>query len=244
MGAVNWWATWPADPVNGYVATERALFQLEKGGAFERETRTAEVFNRLRPLAAAASDKPRGTMSRWPRCGRCAGPAPPDVEAVVPARPRHRHHAATGRERGADLAGLDTRLDAVRGNDRFVDGLIGEAGDGMAPGDVLVLVGDPGRMARRSGAAEGVFALRGGPVARATWAPSPSATSRPTSCISPGSRQPELEGRVLETVLTPLFRRRPSGADGGLVRPGAGPAGGERVAPRHARGAEGPRLLR
>ena len=33
VGVVNWWATWPADPVNGYVVTDRAFFKLEKGGA-------------------------------------------------------------------------------------------------------------------------------------------------------------------------------------------------------------------
>ena len=63
-----------------------------------------------------------------------------------------------------DLAGLDARLDAVRAYYRLADDLIGQAAEDMTASDVLVLVGDPGRMARHSGAAEGLLVLTGGPV--------------------------------------------------------------------------------
>ena len=57
VGVVNWWATWPADPVNGWLVTDRALFKLEKGGAFDRETHPASAFDALRPLAAEGASE-------------------------------------------------------------------------------------------------------------------------------------------------------------------------------------------
>ena len=44
---------------------------------------------------------------------------------------------------GADLAALDARVDAVRAYFRFVDGLIGEAGRDLGPGDVLAAPAAP-----------------------------------------------------------------------------------------------------
>src|SRR5207244_7134846 len=59
VGVVNWWATWPADPVNGYVVTERALFKLERGGPLDREVYPPSAFDRLKPVAASASQLDR-----------------------------------------------------------------------------------------------------------------------------------------------------------------------------------------
>jgi hypothetical protein len=208
VGAVNWWATWPADPVNGYVVTERALFKLEKGGAFERETAPPEAFDRLRPLAPQAADKPRGIDAFALAAARALrGTAPPDVEAVYLPGLDIATMQHLGDGGAADLAGLDARLDAVRAYYRFVDGLIGEAAEGMAPDDVLVLVGDPGRMARRSGVAEGVLVLQGGPVAPGDLGAVSERDVAPTVLHLaglPASR--ELEGRVLEAALSPAFR--------------------------------------
>ena len=46
VGVVNWRATWPADPVNGYVVSDRAFFTLEKRGPRDREAPPA-AFARL-----------------------------------------------------------------------------------------------------------------------------------------------------------------------------------------------------
>src|SRR5262249_26573894 len=107
----------------------------------------------------------------------------------------------------ADLAGLDARLDAVRAYYAFVDGLLGRAVDDAGPGDVLVVVGDPGRLARRGGAAEGVIVLHGAPVvAPDLGAVSERAVARtvlPRAGL-PASR--ELDGRVIEGALAAEFR--------------------------------------
>src|SRR5688572_10207665 len=52
VGVVNWWATWPAEAVNGYTVTDRALFKLERGGTLDREVYPPPAFERLKPLTA------------------------------------------------------------------------------------------------------------------------------------------------------------------------------------------------
>ncbi len=208
VGVVNWWATWPADAVNGYVVTERALFKLEKGGSFEGETAPPEVFDRLRPLAALATSKPRGIDEFALAAARAlSGSRPPDVEAIYLPGLDIATMQQVGEAGGADLAGLDARLDAVRAYYRFADGLIGQAVDGMAASDVLVLVGDPGRMARRSGTAEGLLAVRGAIVRAGDLGTVTERDIAPTVLHLAGlPRSGELEGRVLEDALSPAFR--------------------------------------
>jgi hypothetical protein len=209
VGVVNWWATWPADAVNGYVVTERALFKLEKGGSFEGETAPPDVFERLRPLAARATIKPRGIDEFALAAARAlSGPKPPDVEAIYLPGLDIATMQQVGEGGGADLAGLDARLDAVRAYYRFADGLIGQAVDGMATSDVLVLVGDPGRMARRSGsAAEGLLAVRGAIVRAGDLGTVTERDIAPTVLHLAGlPRSGELEGHVLEDALSPAFR--------------------------------------
>jgi hypothetical protein len=208
VGVVNWWATWPADAVNGYVVTERALFKLEKGGSFEGETAPPEVFDRLRPLAARATSKPRGIDEFALAAARAlSGSRPPDVEAIYLPGLDIATMQQVGEAGGADLAGLDARLDAVRAYYRFADGLIGQAVDGMAASDVLVLVGDPGRMARRSGTAEGLLAVRGAIVRAGDLGTVTERDVAPTVLHLAGlPRSDELEGRVLEDALSPAFR--------------------------------------
>jgi len=208
VGVVNWWATWPADAVNGYVVTERALFKLEKGGSFEGETAPPEVFDRLRPLAARATEKPRGIDEFALAAARAlSGSKPPDVEAIYLPGLDIATMQKVGEGGGADLAGLDARLDAVRAYYRFADGLIGQAVDGMAASDVLVLVGDPGRMARRSGTAEGLLALRGAIVRAGDLGTVTERDIAPTVLHLAGlPTSRELEGRVLEDALSPAFR--------------------------------------
>ena len=211
VGAVNWWATWPADAVNGYVVTERALFKVEKLGAFERETAPPEIFPRLRPLAvsaAAAPDRPRAIDEFAVAASRLLrGTVPPDVEAVYLPGLDIATMQHVGESGAADLAGLDARLDAVRAYYRFVDGLVGEVVDATDPADTLMVIGDPGRLARRSGTAEGILVLRGGPVHPGDLGPVSERDIAPTVLHLaglPASR--ELEGRVLEAALSPAFR--------------------------------------
>lgn len=209
VGVVNWWATWPADAVNGYVVTERALFKIEKGGAFERETSPAALFDRLRALVPRAADKPRAIDEFALSAARALrGPDPPDVEAVyLPgldiATMQHLGDGGT-----TDLASLDARLDAVRAYYRIVDDWIGEAAAAATAGEVLAIVGDPGRLARKSGeAAEGLLVLHGAAIAETDLGAVSERDIAPTVLDLvglPASR--ELAGRVLEAALAPAFR--------------------------------------
>jgi hypothetical protein len=154
------------------------------------------------------AEKPRGIDEFALAAARALrASAPPDVEAVyLPgldiATMQHVGEGSVG-----DLAGLDARLDAVRAYYRLTDDLIGQAAEDVSASDVLVLVGDPGRMARRSGVAEGLLALRGGPVRAADLGTVTERDVAPTVLHLAGlPRSRELEGRVLEDALSPAFR--------------------------------------
>ncbi|HUG52759.1 MAG TPA: alkaline phosphatase family protein [Vicinamibacteria bacterium] len=208
VGVVNWWATWPADPVNGYVVTERALFKLEKGGAFDRETFPPEAFERLRPLAASVAEKPRGIDTFALEAARALRTgSPPDVEAVYLPGLDIATMQLLGDGAATDLASLDARLHAVRAYYRFVDGVIGQFGAEVGEDDVFVLVGDPGRLARRSGRAEGLLVLRGGPVGRRSLGSASERDVAPTVLHLAGLPvSAELEGVALEAALEEGFR--------------------------------------
>jgi len=112
-----------------------------------------------------------------------------------------------GEASAADLATLDTRLAAVRAHYLFVDGLIGEAMRDLRPNDVLILVGDPGRLARTGmGPAEGTLALLGGPAQAGELGVVSERDVAPTVLHLlglPVSR--ELTGRVLTGAFAPAF---------------------------------------
>ena len=109
----------------------------------------------------------------------------------------------------SDLAGLDSKLAAVREEYRFVDGLIGETVAGLGPSDVLVLVGDPGRLARSgTGTVEGLLVLSGGPVVPIDLGTVSERDVAPTVLHLLGlPRSRELDGHVLEAALSDPFRR-------------------------------------
>jgi hypothetical protein len=212
VGVVNWWATWPADTVNGYTVTDRALFKLERGGPFDREVYPPSAFERLKPLAVAAPGLDRAhRIDRF--CLDAArlmrGTGAPDVEAVYLPGLDIFTMQQVGDASPSDLPQLDARLDAVRSYYRFVDGLVGEVVDGLEPQDVLVLVGDPGRLARRSASpAEGLLLLAGGPVAAGNVGLGSERDIAPTVLHLAGlPRSRELAGQVLEAALRADFRQ-------------------------------------
>ncbi len=248
VGVVNWWATWPADAVNGWVVTDRAAFKLEKGGAPDREVHPA---GGLRAPAAAA--RPRGARARAPprplpprrRPGAprhgAAGP-----RGALPARARHLHHAAA--RRGAGERPRGARREARR---RCASSTASSTASSARrwrssdAGDVLVLVGDPGRLAREgSPPAEGLLVLAGGPVAPGDLGAVSERDVAPTVLHLLGlPRSRELDGQVLEAALSRGVPPRPPGAPRRLVRPPpAVPRRPERLRPGRPRAAQEPRL--
>jgi hypothetical protein len=211
VGVVNWWATWPADAVNGYLVTDRAAFKLEKGGAPDREVYPAEAFEPLRPLLDREEPERARRLDRFHLAAArvLRGDAPPDLEAVYLPGLDIFTMQQLGEAPARDLAGLDTKLAAVRDQYRFVDSLVGETTAGLGPRDVLLLVGDPGRLARGgSGPAEGLLVLAGGPAVAGDLGTASERDVAPTVLHLLGlPRSRELDGVVLEAALADGFRR-------------------------------------
>jgi Type I phosphodiesterase / nucleotide pyrophosphatase len=211
IGVVNWWATWPAEPVNGYVVTDRAEFRLEKAGAPDREVYPPEALSRLRGLLDTNEPERARRLDLFHVAAARAlrDDDPPDLEALYLPGLDIVTMQKMGEAPGSDLATLDARLAAVREQYRFTDGLIAEATVGLGPRDVLVLVGDPGRLARGGlREAEGLLVLAGGPVVARDLGTASERDVAPTVLHLlglPVSR--ELDGKVLESALEEGFRR-------------------------------------
>jgi hypothetical protein len=207
VGVVNWWATWPAEAVNGFVVTDRAFLRIEKGGAPDREVFPEATFPTLARLGTGGDDPPH-RLDRFAAAaaGALAGAEPPDLEAVyLPGLDIVTMQAMAGS--GGDLASLDTRLRGVEDYYRFVDTLLGELAS-PAPDRIVLVVGDPGRYARRSEAAEGLVVLAGGPVRKGAALDRVQEKDIAPTVLHllglPVSRQ--LEGTVVAEALEPAFR--------------------------------------
>ena len=204
---VNWWATWPADAVNGQVVTDRALLKIERGGAPDRETHPETLLETLRPVAAATAnpDRARRIDAFAAETARRLRAAGVDLEAVylpgLDIVTMQQLEGASG-----DVATLPARMDLVRAHHRQVDDAIGAARRDAGPGTVLVIAGDPGRLARRSDGAEGLLVLAGTPVKTGAAAVGSERDIAPTVMHLLGLPvSDELEGAVLEAALAPEF---------------------------------------
>jgi hypothetical protein len=210
VGVVNWWATWPADAVSGYVVTDRALFKLEKGGGLDREVYPPAVFARLAPLAASpASDRPRHLDAfHLDAALALAKDIATDMEAVYLPGLDITSMQQLGDAPGADLASLSARLDSVRAYHAFVDTLLGRYLDAAGPGDLTLIVGDPGRLARQGeNAPSGVLVIVGASVRPGDLGTAAERDIAPTALHLAGLPvSQELGGRVLETALDSTFR--------------------------------------
>jgi hypothetical protein len=209
VGVLNWWATWPADPVNGYLVSDRTAFKLERGAAPDRDVQPPELFGRLSP--PAVSDNRAQALDVFAARAAVAlrGSAPPDVEALYLPGLDIFTMQALGQASAADLASLEGRLAAVREYYRFLDQLIGEATADLGRDDVVVLVGDPGRLARSgTDRAEGTLAIIGGPVRAVDLGEVSERDIAPTVLHLlglPVSR--EFEGRVLTAAFAEDFAK-------------------------------------
>jgi hypothetical protein len=95
----------------------------------------------------------------------------------------------------------------VRDYYRFLDGRIGELAADVGPGQVLTLVGDPGRLARTAASVpEGLVVIAGGPARATDLGRVSSRDIAPTVLHLAGlPKSEELTGMVLEKALAPAF---------------------------------------
>ncbi len=211
VGVVNWWATWPAETVNGWLVSDRAAFKIEKGGASDREVHPPGAFETLRPLLDTSEAERARRLDRFHLAAARAlrSPAPPDLEAVYLPGLDILTMKQLGEAPGSDVAALDAKLAAVRAQYRFVDTLVAAEVADLGPRDVLVLVGDPGRLARGTAEpAEGLLVLAGQAVAPVDLGSVSARDIAPTVLHLLGlPRSRELDGEVLEAALTDAFRR-------------------------------------
>jgi hypothetical protein len=209
VGVVNWWATWPADPVNGYLVSDRTAFKLEKGASPDRDVQPPELFGRLAPPVVRDNRAEALDLFAVSAASALRGKNPPDVEAVYLPGLDIFTMQTLGDASATDLASLEGRVAAVREYYRFVDRLIGEATTGLGRDDVVVLVGDPGRLARSGPpGAEGTLAVIGGPARTADLGVVSERDVAPTVLHLLGLPiSSEFDGRVLEAAFDPAFAK-------------------------------------
>ncbi len=56
-GVVNWWASWPCDEINGFMASERVMYKLESGGEYERDIEPESLYGELGKLYPGWKEK-------------------------------------------------------------------------------------------------------------------------------------------------------------------------------------------
>jgi hypothetical protein len=207
VGVVNWWATWPADAVNGYLVSDRAFFKKEKGGTPDREVHPPEAFGQLPAPDPAAERAEALDLFATSASRALRGERAPDLEAVYLPGLDITTMQQLGEANSADLATLDLRLAAVRAYYLFVDRLLGETLKTLRPDDVLIVVGDPGRLARTGmGPAEGTLIVYGGPAQAGELGVVSERDVAPTVLHLVGLPvSQEMEGRVLTAAFTAPF---------------------------------------
>lgn len=212
VGIVNWWATWPAEEVAGFLVSDRAFFKLERGGPADREVHPPEAFEVLAGVLARLEGRRAERIDRFQleAARRLRGSTAPDLEAVYLAGLDIVTLQQLGQEAAGDLAGLDARLEQVRNHYRFFDARLGELMDSLGEADVVMLVGDPGRFARRAPRTpEGLLVLSGPVVEPGAYGTATGRDIAPTIlylCGLPVSD--ELEGEALVGALAGEFRER------------------------------------
>jgi hypothetical protein len=210
VGVVNWWATWPADPVNGFVVTDRAFFKLEKGGPPEREAHPPEAWAALQALPRTTDGDRARALDRFPleAMRALAGTSPPDLEALYLPGLDIATMQQLGEAAASDVAGLDARLAAVREHYRLTDSLVGAVVDRLGPRDLLVLIADPGRLPRSGPVAPmGQLLMAGGPAQAGDLGEVSERDVAPTVLHLLGLPQSrEMDGRVLDGALSAEFR--------------------------------------
>jgi hypothetical protein len=205
VGIVNWWATWPAEPLSGYVVSDRTFFKLERGEPFDRDVHPRDVEKELAGLLPSAADRARRLDGfDAAAAAQLRARHRPDLEAVyLPGLDIFTMQEMSG-PAPADLGRLDVQLAAVRDYYRFLDGIAGAFLGTPGLDEVVILVADPGRRDRK--ATEGLLLAAGGPVRPGELGKVSERDVAPTLLHLVGLPvSDELSGQVLQSALDPAF---------------------------------------
>jgi hypothetical protein len=217
VGIVNWWATWPAEGLTGYVVSDRTLLRLDAGGTPEQEVHPPELLARLATLRPPPPSSAEGLASAVERARRIDGfhveaslmlrkEAPPELAALYLPGLDIVAAQALQDPSALDVATLGERLTAVHDHCRWLDAALRRVLDEAAPQDVIVLVADPGRVGRRGDGA-GLLALAGPYVKAGDLGMVSARDVAPTVLHLLGiPRSQELDGQVLVGAFAPEFR--------------------------------------
>lgn len=206
VGIVNWWATWPAEAVNGYVLSDRTIFRLERREKFDREVYPSDIEPMLTPLLSESGERARRLdLFYSSAAAQLRSMRHPDLEAVyLPGL-----DIFTAQQMGSGpegLAALDSRLSAIRTYYQWLDGRIGEFFGELKTGEVALLVADPGRLERR--ATTGLVLAVGAPISRGDRGAVSERDVAPTILHLVGLPvSAEMDGHVWLDALIPSFRR-------------------------------------
>ena len=230
VGVVGWWASWPADPLRGFLISDRLFFKLREGDRFEGETDDLSLYRRLQSEFEAAHQRSEENLGSLVAQARSLG-----GEELLLAYQRDGYHLQVGEmlreEQAPDLymtylSALDVTAMKLLGEPSGdvgatigATGLIRQYGrwlnawlerwiEKRKPDEVLVLVAQPGRHGDAR-SARGALYVAGAPI-------DPQAEAAEVSIydVSPTllhllgfPNSQEIEGDVLTTYFTDDWTR-------------------------------------
>jgi hypothetical protein len=250
VGVLNWWATWPAEEVNGYIVTDRAFFKVGHNEPSDRDAYPPDLFSQLRgPLPSLPATKQASPPEEEPSAARAIDQfylqaslllregSRPAIEAVYLPGLDILTMLKLLEPEPRGLAELHARLEDIEAYHELVDSLIEAWMRSQKDDEVLVLIADPGRFARRTTEQpQGLLICAGRDIKPQSLPPATERDILPTLMHLVGlpvSR--ELDGRVIVQAFADEFR---------AAHPVRFVAGyGRRVTPRSAESRSDPEIV-
>jgi hypothetical protein len=225
---VNWWATWPVPDGVGTVISDRATLRLDRGGIQDAEIGPAALYERFKPRWPEwRTDGQRAILAAFPErddplqqvlrraaeqdvlptiLAERAQDATEGLWAVYLPGLDIAQHELLGARTGLPTSALAARVEALERYYEFLDGIVGRLVAGVHTGDLVAIVGDPGRATSRGPA---LFALSGAPARAGARIEAGRLDVVPTLLYALGvpiSR--ELPGRVRRDLFAESFSAR------------------------------------
>jgi len=227
VGVVNWWASWPAYPITGFIVSDRTYPKFKIGGGFEEEVFPAELFPKLKRLFYEEGKDFTRLFPLFFLSGK-------ERTVVLEAMREDRYYLSVGARlyqeekplffalylpgldivrgvvfsRGSgDLSTFAERISLIEAYYRFLDDEIGQMVSVLPPDVIVVIVADPGRIVPLFSSGRGALLIKGPVVKKGVRAmPATEFDIAPTLLYLLGFPvSEEMKGRVLKEVIAPRF---------------------------------------